>query len=151
MGGIFKNLGSFIEKSMKDKKDEDEDEEDEDEDEDEEDEDDEDDEDENDKEDEDEDEENDKEEDEDSSVEGDDSIYLLYLNNSLFRYTKTYTKARLSMLNEAHEFLTDNVELFFRMEKEENSITIYERNPNSLSPYQEKEVFKVNVVNILKY
>jgi hypothetical protein len=55
------------------------------------------------------------------------------------------------MLNEAHNFLLENVDLFFRMEKTEDKIVIFERKPNSLLPYQENCVFDVSFVKIDKY
>jgi hypothetical protein len=85
-----------------------------------------------------------------SSDDEDDSVYLLKLNESFFRYTTSYKKAKLAMLSEVHEFLTENIELFFRMEKDVDKITIFERQPNSLSPYQEKEVFRVSVLKVQK-
>jgi hypothetical protein len=65
-------------------------------------------------------------------------------------YTTTYKKAKLILLDRFHLFLKNNSNSFLRIDKEDNKISIYERNQNSLQPFQEVMIFQCEFVRIEK-
>jgi len=112
------------------------------------------DEDETDEEDEDEDEEDedeeDEEEDEEEYEEDEDDIYLICENKSNFHYAASYEDAKQAMLDKFHHFLENNT-CFLRIDKSINKISVYERNPNSLSPFNEQLIYDIEFFVIEKF
>jgi len=60
-------------------------------------------------------------------------------------------QAKEAMLNEAFLFLESNTLSFFRMDKDENKIIIYERNHDTLFPFLEKVIFEIKIIAVEKY
>ena len=144
-GGM--NLGNEEEDDADDENEEEEDDENED---DEEEDDEEDDEDEDEDEDEDDEEDEDEEEeDEDEDVVDPNNIYVIKCDDKLF-YTDTLKRAKKCMVQKFYIFLQRNKNSFIRMEKDELSITAFERQPNTLLPYQETQVFYISISKVEK-
>jgi hypothetical protein len=55
------------------------------------------------------------------------------------------------MIYETYEYLNNNKNLCFRLEKNKNKTLIYERNQNSLQPFLENVVFEFQIKRIEKY
>ena len=76
---------------------------------------------------------------------------VLVCNDKNLRFTKTMKQAKEAMLNEAFLFLESNTLSFFRMDKDENKIIIYERNHDTLFPFLEKVIFEIKIIDVEKY
>ena len=97
----------------------------------------------------------DDEEDDEEDVEDDDevvdpnNIYVIKCDDKSF-YTDTLKKAKQCMVQKFTTFLHRNNSSFIRMEKDELSITAFERQPNTLLPYQETKVFYILISKVEK-
>ena len=97
------------------------------------------------------DEEDSNEESNEDNEEDETIVYLIHCNDKNVRFTKTMKQAKEAMLNEAFLFLESNTLSFFRMDKDENKIIIYERNHDTLFPFLEKVIFKIKIIPVEKY
>ena len=78
------------------------------------------------------------------------TIYLIKETNKDVVYTTTYQKAKNVLLDRFHLFLKKNSNSFLRIDKEDDKISVYERNQNSLQPFQELMIFQCEFVRIEK-
>jgi len=78
-------------------------------------------------------------------------IYLIQRSDKKCKYVKTYENAVKAMEKEVRFFLKNNLVSLFRMDKYENKIVIYERQPNSLNPFHETVMFEISIIRINKY
>ena len=99
-------------------------------------------------EDEDEDEEDEDDEDDDEVVDPN-NIYVIKCDDKSF-YTDTLQRAKKCMVQKFSAFLHRNNSSFIRMEKDDLSISAFERQPNTLLPYQETKVFYISISKVEK-
>jgi hypothetical protein len=90
-----------------------------------------------------------EEEDDDEDVVDPNNIYVIKCDDKSF-YTDTLKKAKQCMIQKFTTFLHRNNSSFIRMEKDELSITVFERQPNTLLPYQETKVFYILISKVEK-
>jgi hypothetical protein len=65
-------------------------------------------------------------------------------------FTTTYSNAKSSLLSRFHHFLETNSSTSLRIDKSDDKIVAYDRNPNSLQPFQETLVFHCEFLRIEK-
>ena len=78
-------------------------------------------------------------------------IYLIRENNKTFNYATSYTSAKNTLDTRFHNFLKVNTTPCLRIEKSEDRIKAYERQPNSLNPYDEQLLYEIEMFTIEKY
>jgi hypothetical protein len=93
--------------------------------------------------------------DEDKDSENSDSDYtemfIILENNKSYNYATSYPRARRTMLARFHRFLEKNSSNYMRIEKESERIVVYERQPNTLSPFDEQLLYQIEFFSVEKY
>ena len=153
-GGLLKTLLQSVKPKEKvseseekdDDDDEEEDEEDEDEGEDEEEE-----EDDEDEEEEEKDEEENGEGEEETESEESQEIYLIFENKKRYFYATSYSNAQKTMSKLFQRFLYKNNTQFMRIDKDLEKIVVYNREPNSLQPFNEQLLYEIEFFTVEKY
>ena len=79
-----------------------------------------------------------------------DTIYLIKEMDKEVVFTTTYSNAKSSLLSRFHHFLETNSSTSLRIDKTDDKIVAYDRNPNSLQPFQETLVFHCEFLRIEK-
>lgn len=91
----------------------------------------------------------------DSESENSDSDYtemfIILENNKSYNYATSYPRARRTMLARFHRFLEKNSSNYMRIEKESERIVVYERQPNTLSPFDEQLLYQIEFFSVEKY
>lgn len=100
-------------------------------------------------------EESDEDKNSDSDSECSDSDYtemfIILENNKSYNYATSYPRARRTMLARFHRFLENNSSNYMRIEKESERIVVYERQPNTLSPFDEQLLYQIEFFSVEKY
>jgi hypothetical protein len=79
-----------------------------------------------------------------------DAIFLIKEIDKEAVFTTTYSNAKSSLLSRFHHFLETNSSTSLRIDKSDDKIVAYDRNPNSLQPFQETLVFHCEFLRIEK-
>jgi hypothetical protein len=79
-----------------------------------------------------------------------DAIFLIKEMDKEVVFTTTYSNAKSSLLSRFHHFLETNSSTSLRIDKSDDKIVAYDRNPNSLQPFQETLVFHCEFLRIEK-
>ena len=94
--------------------------------------------------------EKDESEKDESEDENSNEIYLIIENKKYFNYATDFDSGKKTMNSKFHFFLEQNTNNCLNIQKDELKYTVYERNPNSLSPYNEKLVYEIEMFTITK-
>ena len=91
-----------------------------------------------------------------SEAESDDSdnyteMFIILENKKSYNYATSYPRARRTLLARFHRFLENNSSTYMRIEKESERIVVYERQPNTLSPYDEQLLYQIEFFSVEKY
>jgi hypothetical protein len=100
--------------------------------------------------------EDDGEEDEDDGEEDEDEedypeMFIIVENKKTFNYETSYADASRTMIARFHTFLEQNTSRYLRIDKNEEHITIYERHPNTFTPYEEHFIYHIEFFTVEKY
>jgi hypothetical protein len=100
--------------------------------------------------------ENGNDKDKQSEAESDDSdnyteMFIILENKKSYNYATSYPRARRTLLARFHRFLENNSSTYMRIEKESERIVVYERQPNTLSPYDEQLLYQIEFFSVEKY
>jgi len=99
-----------------------------------------------------EDEDGDEDEDEDDGDEEDyPEMFIIVENKKTFNYETSYADASRTMIARFHTFLEQNTSRYLRIDKNEEHITIYERHPNTFTPYEEHFIYHIEFFTVEKY
>jgi cobalamin biosynthesis protein CobT len=78
-------------------------------------------------------------------------MFIILENNKSYNYATSYPRARRTMLARFHRFLEKNSSNYMRIEKESERIVVYERQPNTLSPFDEQLLYHIEFFSVEKY
>ena len=78
-------------------------------------------------------------------------MFIILENKKSYNYATSYPRARRTMLARFHRFLEKNSSNYMRIEKESDRIVVYERQPNTLSPYDEQLFYQIEFFSVEKY
>ena len=78
-------------------------------------------------------------------------MFIIFENKKTYNYATSYPGARRTMLARFHRFLEKNSSNYMRIEKESERIVVYERQPNTLSPYDEQLLYQIEFFSVEKY
>ena len=78
-------------------------------------------------------------------------MFIIFENKKTYNYATSYLGARRTMLARFHRFLEKNSSNYMRIEKESERIVVYERQPNTLSPYDEQLLYQIEFFSVEKY
>ena len=78
-------------------------------------------------------------------------MFIIFENKKTYNYATSYPGARRTMLARFHRFLEKNSSNYMRIEKESERIVVYERHPNTLSPYDEQLLYQIEFFSVEKY
>jgi hypothetical protein len=78
-------------------------------------------------------------------------MFIIFENKKTYNYATSYPGARRAMLARFHRFLEKNSSNYMRIEKESERIVVYERQPNTLSPYDEQLLYQIEFFSVEKY
>jgi len=78
-------------------------------------------------------------------------MFIILENNKNYNYATSYPRARRTMLARFHRFLEKNSSNYMRIEKESERIVVYERQPNTLSPFDEQLLYQIEFFSVEKY
>ena len=78
-------------------------------------------------------------------------MFIILENNKSYNYATSYPRARRTMLARFHLFLEKNSSNYMRIEKESERIVVYERQPNTLSPFDEQLLYHIEFFSVEKY
>jgi hypothetical protein len=78
-------------------------------------------------------------------------MFIILENKKSYNYATSYPRARRTMLARFHRFLEKNSSNYMRIEKESERIVVYERQPNTLSPYDEQLFYQIEFFSVEKY
>ena len=78
-------------------------------------------------------------------------MFIIFENKKTYNYATSYPGAKRAMLARFHRFLEKNSSNYMRIEKESERIVVYERQPNTLSPYDEQLLYQIEFFSVEKY
>ena len=78
-------------------------------------------------------------------------MFIIVENKKTFNYDTSYADASRTMIARFHTFLEQNTSRYLRIDKNEEHITIYERHPNTFTPYEEHLIYHIEFFTVEKY